>query len=112
VKRITLGINGTTLNVPVLASAIRVNAISIPGSGAATIELLLLDGAGATAFRTAGATALGVCFAVGVIGDGTGNIIGSIPQDFIVNDKETLQINASAAIVSDVILSFEDEPKR
>jgi len=108
-KRLSLGIDGTTLNVPVLSNPIRISAIGVPNSGAAAIEVLLLDGIGQAAARlNSSAAATGVFFAVQVGGDGAGNLLANIPPDFILNTTETLQINASAAIVSPVIFSYED----
>lgn len=107
-KRLSLAIDGTQLDVPILSGPIRVFAISIPASAAATIEILLLDGAGQTALRLTGANALGLCFSVGVNGDASGNIISACPENFIVNTTERLRINASAAIQSAVILSYEE----
>jgi len=107
-KRLSLSIDGTSLIVPRTESRRRIAAIAVPNSGAASLSIELTDGAGNLAVRLTAANALGVCLAVGVIGDGAGSLIPNCPPDFWLEPTDTLTITASASIQSPVILSYEE----
>jgi len=105
VKRLTLGVNGTTLTFPKFGRKVRLSAIHVVTPNG-TVTLTVLDGVGAPA-------AIFVCTAVTSATfanafSTTNTDIEQIPPDLWIEETDIVRLTFAGATVSDVVVSYQE----
>jgi len=105
-KRLTLGVNGTTLTFPKFGRKIRLSAVHVVAAAGA-VTLAILNGAGVAAFVTtvtAGASAtFANAFSV------TNTDLEQIPPDLWIEETDDIRLTFAAATVSAVVVSYQEK---
>jgi len=105
-KRMTLGVAGTTLTFPKFGRKVRISAIHVVACSV-NVSLEILNGAGVTAvaFFLGATTSATFANAVSI----TNTDLAQIPDDLWIDETDDVRLTFAGPTTSEIVVSYEEE---